>query len=249
MYVNDGHGKFAAGAFPSALNDQICCVSASAADYDNDGDLDVLLVRGAGERPMRMSLLCNDGTGAFKDVTAVAGLDELMSAASASWGDFDNDGFLDLYVCGEFLTDSTVPGIMLLDPRNRSRLYHNQRDGTFKNVAQAVGVVSDTSELAAGWGDYDDDGRLDLFVTSASGPCRLYHNEGNGHFRDVAEEKGVAGPPGHRWSACFFWDYDNDGRLDLLIGDGDRSLADVAAYYLGRKGIRDCHPRSVSKRR
>ena len=192
---------------------------------------------------MRLSLLRNDGKGVFKDITIDAHLDDLIAGASASWGDFDNDGFLDFYVCGEFLTNFGGPGVLLLDPRNRSRLYHNQRDGTFKNVAPDAGVAGDTRARASCWGDYDGDGWLDLFVASADGPCQLFRNEGNGHFREIAEQAGVSGPAGHRWSTCFFWDYDNDGRLDLFVGEQTPLLSDVAASYLGQENLAGFHPR------
>ena len=192
---------------------------------------------------MRPSLLRNNGEGVFEDVTVSAKLNDPIAAASASWGDYDNDGFVDLYVCGEYLTDSRDLGIELLDPRNRSRLYHNQRDGTFQNMAEAAGVAGDHRAVTSTWGDYDGDGRLDLFVSSWDGPCRLYHNGAGGRFQEVASEKGVAGPPGHHASSCFFWDFDNDGRLDLLVGDGDPTISEVVAHYLGQSSRRDCHPR------
>ena len=243
LYINQGDGTFADRSQAARLGDQICAIRACAADYDNDGDLDVVLVRGAGEIPMRLSLLRNDGKGVFEDVTVSARLSDPIAAASASWGDYDHDGFADLYVCGEYLTDSRDPNIILLDPRNRSRLYHNRRDGTFRNVAEELGVAGEHRAVDSTWGDYDADGRPDLFVSSWDGPCRLYHNGADEKFHDVAAERGVAGPPGHHGSACFFWDFNNDGRPDLLVGDGDSTIADVVAHQSGLTARRDCHPR------
>ena len=243
LFVNRGDGTFADRSRLAGLNDQVAAIRAAAADYDNDGDLDVVLVRGSGEMPMRLSLLRNDGKGAFEDVTSSAGLGDSIAAASAAWGDYDCDGFADFYVCGEYLSDSSDPGVILLDPRNRSRLYHNERDGTFKDVAGEVGVAGEHRAVHSTWGDYDGDGRPDLFVSSWDGPCRLYHNEADGRFHDVAAERGVAGPPGHHSAACFFWDFNNDGRLDLLVGDGDLTIADVIGHRLGHPPRRDCHPR------
>jgi glyoxylase-like metal-dependent hydrolase (beta-lactamase superfamily II) len=243
LYINQGDGTFADRSQHARLGDQIAAIRASAADYDNDGDLDVVLVRGAGETPMRLSLLRNDGKGVFEDVTVSARLSDPIAAASASWGDFDHDGFVDLYVCGEYLTDSRDPNIVLLDPRNCSRLYHNRRDGTFQNVAQELGVAGEHRAVDSTWGDFDGDGRPDLFVSSWDGPCRLYNNGADGRFHEVAAERGVAGPPGHHASACFFWDFDNDGRLDLLVGDGDSTIADMVAHQLGHPPRGDCHPR------
>ncbi len=243
LYVNRGDGTFEDRSGPARLLDQIAAIRAAAADYDNDGDLDVVLVRGAGEMPMPLSLLRNDGKGTFEDVTSSAGLGDPIAAASASWGDYDHDGFVDLYVCGEYLTDSSDPGVILLDPRNRSRLYRNRRDGTFKNVSDELGIAGEHRAVDSTWGDFDGDGRLDLFVSSWDGPCRLYHNEAVGRFHDVAAERGIAGPSGHHAAACFFWDYNNDGRLDLLVGDGDLTISDVIGHRLEQPPRRDCHPR------
>src|SRR5207244_7132156 len=83
----------------------------------------------------------------------------------------------------------------------------------------------------AAWGDYDDDGRPDLYVSNRNGPSRLYHNQGDGTFRDVAPSLDVTGAdPG---LACWFWDFDNDGRLDISGNDHQASLAEAAAIALG----------------
>ena len=141
---------------------------------------------------------------------------EPISTESAAWGDYDNDGWIDVFVCGEFIPPSRRPG-QAADPRNRCRLYHNRGDGTFVDVAAAAGVADEQCAKGSAWGDYDGDGRLDLFVSNYVGPCRLYHNEGDGKFRDVAPELGVTGADAN--FACWFWDYDNDGRLDLYVNE------------------------------
>jgi hypothetical protein len=142
---------------------------------------------------------------------------------------------VDLFVGGEY--QGVTP-----DPGNRCRLYHNQRDGTFQDVAVAARVTNERVAKGAAWGDYDGDGRIDLFVSNFDGPCRLYHNEGNGTFRDVADELGVSGPPRRRSFACWFWDFDNDGRLDLFVNDYYATLAEVVAVSLGL-ALRDpSHP-------
>ena len=215
----------------------------SHADFDNDGDLDVLLLRGASENPMRLSLLRNKGNGAFEDVTVAAGLAEPIATESAAWGDYDNDGLVDLFICGEFTSPSSDAGTCLLDPRNRCRRYKNGGHGKFTNVATAAGVTDERCAKGAAWGDYDGDGRLDLFVSNLDGPCRLYHNDGNGSFRDCANELGVAGPSHHRSYSCWFWDFDNDGRLDVFVNDYHAAGADVLAHYLGLKGKDTGHPR------
>jgi FG-GAP-like repeat/ASPIC and UnbV len=236
LFKNRGDGTFLDRSEAAGLAEQVYALNAARADFDNDGNPDVLLLRGAWERPARMSLLRNKGGGAFEDVTLACGLGEPISTLSAVWGDYDNDGRLDLFVCGEFPHDSS-------DPRNLCRLYHNERDGTFKNVALEAGVTNERIAKGSAWGDYDGDGRVDLFVSNIDAPCRLYHNEGDGTFRDVASLVGVAGPPHHRSFSCWFWDFDNDDRLDLFVNDYNASLADVVASYLGLATKDAGHPR------
>ena len=180
---------------------------------------------------LRLSLLLNNGEGTFEDVTFAAGLGEPIAAGAAAWGDYDNDGWVDLFVCGEYRPTPSITRAREPDPRNRCRLYHNRGDGTFQDAAQVAGVVNDRCATGAAWGDYDDDGRLDLYVSNADGMGRLYHNEGNGTFGDVAPTLGVTGPEsGH---SCWFWDFDNDGRLDLFVHGSQTRLARSVAIALG----------------
>ena len=243
LYVNLGDGRFEDRSAAAGIGDQVYALNVRHADFDNDGDLDVLLLRGAWENPMRLSLLRNKGNGVFEDVTVAAGLAEPIATESAAWGDYDNDGLVDLFICGEFTSPSSDAGTSLLDPRNRCRLYQNGGHGTFTNVATAAGVTDERCAKGSAWGDYDGDGRLDLFVSNLDGPCRLYHNDGNGSFRDCANELGVAGPSHHRSYSCWFWDFDNDGRLDVFVNDYHAAGADVLAHYLGLKGKDAGHPR------
>jgi hypothetical protein len=128
------------------------------------------------------------------------------------------------------------------DPRCKSRLYHNQGDGTFANVTDLAGVTNAHSAKGSAWGDYDRDGRIDLFVSNMDGPCRLFHNEGNGTFRDVARETGISRADFGKPFACCFWDFDNDGWSDLFVNDYKCSLAKCLADYLGIKVKRLHHP-------
>jgi FG-GAP-like repeat/ASPIC and UnbV len=226
LFINRGDGTFDDRSAAAGLDPQVYVLNLARADYDNDGNPDVVLLRGAWERPGRLSLLRNKGAGVFEDVTLASGLGEPISSESAAWGDYDDDGWLDLFVCGETQPDPP-------NPRQRCRLYHNQHDGTFKDVAPEAGVAAQGIAKGSAWGDYDDDGRLDLFVSYLDRPCRLYHNEGNGTFRDVAREKGVAGPPHAKSFSCWFFDYDNDGRLDLYVNDNYSLEANAVAYYAG----------------
>ena len=172
------------------------------------------------EAPKTSAILA-PGTPVFKDVTQQAGINFVHSVGQRSrllpedmgsglaWGDFDNDGFPDLYVvnqCGAY-------GSGRLDgPGNR--LYHNNGNGTFTDVTESSGLELVHFGMGAYWGDYDNDGLLDLFVTGVGG-CKLYHNEGTGRFRDVTRESGVHDT---LWSSGAVWvDFDCDGWLDLYV--------------------------------
>ncbi len=146
-----------------------------------------------------------------------------------------------MFVCGEYLPPGGVPSSEPRDPRNRCRLYHNRGDGTFVNVAAAAGVTNERCAKGSAWGDYDGDGRLDLFVSNMGQACRLYHNEGDGKFRDVAPELGVTGTDFS--FACWFWDYDNDGLLDLYVNDYRARVAEVLASAMGLKIEGSSRPR------
>jgi len=241
LYVNRGDGTFKDRSSAAGLADQVYALNVTRADYDNDGDLDVLLLRGAWEKTMRLSLLRNRGNGTFDDVTVSAGLAEPISTESAAWGDYDNDGWIDVFVCGEYIPPVDNLPANLRDPRNRGRLYRNGGDGTFVAVAVAAGVAVEQCAKGSAWSDYDGDGRLDLFVSNYVGPCRLFHNEGDGKFRDVAPLLGVTGVNAN--FACWFWDYDNDGRLDLFVNEDLYSLAEEVAVLMGVPLRRPSHPR------
>ncbi len=240
LLINRGDGRFEDRSSAAGLVDQVYALNVTRADFDNDGDLDVLLLRGGWEKPLRMSLLRNDG-GRFADVTVASGLAEPIASESAAWGDYDNDGYADVFVCGEYLPPGGAPSQGQGDPRNRSRLYRNQGNGTFKDVAEAAGVTDLRCAKGSAWGDYDDDGRIDLFVSNMGQPCRLYHNEGDGKFKDVAPDLGVTGPDFS--FACWFWDFDNDGRLDLYVNDYRARVAEVLASAMGVKLQGSSRPR------
>ena len=129
--------------------------------------------------------------------------------AGCAFLDFDNDGWMDIYLVNSGPADFYQPAAA---PRNA--LYRNNRDGTFTDVTAKAGVAGGTFGMGVAVGDYDNDGHPDIFVTSY-GRCILYHNNGNGTFTDVTERAGLAAP-GWTTSASWF-DYDNDGKLDLFV--------------------------------
>jgi FG-GAP-like repeat/ASPIC and UnbV len=221
---NRGDGTFEDVSAAAGLSGQLLALNGYQADLNNDGFLDVLLLRGAWEVPRRMSLLKNRA-GVFEDVTLAAGLGEPIATQAAGWADYDNDGHLDLYVAGEFNAERP-------DPRNRGRLYHNRGDGTFEDVATAAGVTNDRYGKGVAWGDYDDDGRPDLYVSNLGQSGRLYHNRGDGTFEDLAPILRVTEP--NYGFACWFWDYDNDGRLDLWVNPYKATLSEVIRDQLGQ---------------
>ncbi len=237
LFINRGDGTFEDRSEKAGLTHQIAALNCNQADYDNDGDLDVYLMRGGWESPIRPSLLKNDGKGNFTDVTAKSGIGAPIASQSAAWGDYDNDGDLDLFVAGEYLPyqpEAGVPAANLptLDPRNLCRLYRNNGDGTFTDVAAAAGVLNERRAKGSAWGDYDGDGRLDLYVSNSGQENRLYHNNSDGTFTDLAPQLGVTEPI--KSFSCWFFDYDNDGRLDLFVSGFSGTLSDVIRSHLGQ---------------
>ena len=230
LWRNVGDGSFEERAGAAGLSGLLGGLNMAAADYDNDGDTDVLVLRGGwyregGRHPN--SLLRNDGDGSFTDVTFVAGLGaQHYPTQTASWADYDLDGDLDLYIGNEHQASSPAPG----------QLFRNDGNGTFTDVAPAAGVENRRYAKGVAWGDYDKDGDPDLYVSNLGDRNRLYRNNGDGTFTDVAERLGVSRPL-HSF-ATWFWDFDNDGALDLFVaaygGVMHRpDLAAVAASYLG----------------
>ena len=196
-------------------------------DYDNDGAPDILVLRGAwlfekGQVPN--SLLHNDGSGTFTDVTFAAGLAEVnYPTQAAGWADYDNDGDLDLYIGNESSPRIAAP----------SQLFRNNGDGTFTDVAKAAGVLNNRYAKGVCWGDYDGDRLPDLYVSNID-MNRLYHNRGDGTFENVADKAGVLLPE-HSFPV-WFWDFDNDGALDLYVSTFLPKLEPWVQDLLGNKG-------------
>jgi len=204
-------------------------------DYDNDGWMDIYLVNSGKcdfynpNPPLRNALYRNNRDGTFTDITEKAGVGGGGYGQGAAVGDYDGDGFPDLYV--------TQYG--------RSILYHNNGDGTFTDVTEMAGVAAPGWSSSAVWFDYDNDGRLDLFVCqfvefskSKNLPCVtynnrpgycvprfyqpapswLFHNNGDGTFTDVSRSTGIAQHLGKAWGVVAA-DLNNDGRMDLFVAN------------------------------
>src|ERR1044071_4571092 len=217
-------------------------------DFDNDGFQDLLFINSTwwpghvpgGKQPTTMTLYRNDGKGHFIDVTSGSGLDVSFYGMGVAVGDYDNDGLVDVFITG-------VGG---------NHLFRNEGHGKFREVTETAGVngAPDGWSTSAAWIDYDNDGKLDLFVCNyfhwspeldrsanfelpqigrAYGPPRkfqgtfpyLYHNEGNGHFRDVSAQSGIqvkdpaTSLPMAKSLAVAPVDVDNDGWIDLVVAN------------------------------
>lgn len=236
LLVNGGNGQFVDRSTEAHLDEQIYALNCSHADYDNDGDLDVLLLRGAWEKALRLSLLRNDGHGVFEDVTVRAGLTEPINSEGAAWGDFNRDGNIDLFICGEARGPTGNPN----EGGRSCRLYLNHGNGKFSDVTVQAGIVNQECSKGCAWGDYDNDGWIDLFVSNMTAPCQLFHNQGDGTFKDVATRMGVTGPK--QSFACWFWDFDNDGLLDLYVNGFEVNLSQIAQGMAGKPQPHVGHP-------
>ncbi len=229
---NQGDGSFTDETAGSGLEGILGGFNLLQADYNNDGHVDILALRGAwlfekGQQPN--SLLRNNGDGSFTDVTFDAGLGEVhYPTQTASWADYDLDGNVDLYVGNESTPKFAAP----------SQLFRNNGDGTFTDVAEEAGVQDNRFTKSVIWGDYDGDRYPDLYVSNLSQPNRLYRNNGDGTFTDVAGELGVDEPKDSFPS--WFFDVNNDGAQDLFVSAYSAQIGYLAAAYLG-KPVKDEH--------
>lgn len=232
-YHNDANGRFTDRTKEAGLTGIVGGLNLIQADYDNDGNVDVLVLRGAWMKTagrLPKSLLRNNGDGTFEDVTEKAGLMGLHPTQTASWGDYDGDGWLDLFVGYESEGADKHP----------CELFHNNKDGTFTEVAVASGVANLAYVKAVVWGDYNNDGRPDLYLSRLGASNVLYRNDGpvkSGEsdawkFSDVTLQARVDQPRDS--FPAWFWDYDNDGWMDIFVSGWRalNSVADVAADYL-----------------
>ena len=219
-YRNAGDGTFEDRTAAAGLLGQLGGKNLVQTDYNNDGRMDLFVSRGAWFLlPMPQSLLRNDGGGKFTDVTEHAGLKTPITSTSSRWADYDNDGWLDVFLLGE---------------KQPNTLYHNRGDGTFENVTARAGVVQDVKLFCKGadWIDYDNDDYPDLFIDNMQGDARLYHNNRNGTFTDATRSMGIDGP--HEGFSCWAWDYDNDGWLDIFATCYHFEMQDAVKGLLGR---------------
>lgn len=236
VFIADGKGRYTDRTAKAGLDGITGGLNTVHADYDNDGDADILVLRGAwlGENGrFPNSLLRNRGDGSFDDVTIEAGLLSFHPTQAGAWGDFNLDGHLDLFIGNESWAK------LWGGPPHPSELYLNNRDGTFTEVSRQVGIDLDEFVKGAVWGDVNNDGLPDLFVSVIYGRNRLYLNRGGSsletwRFEERAAAAGVELPLASFPS--WFWDFDQDGWEDLLVLSYDVNGAMhemVAREYLG----------------
>ena len=237
FFRNNGDGTFADLTESAGLTGLTGGLNINHADYNNDGYPDVLVLRGGwqgndGQYPN--SLLRNNGDNTFTDVTEEAGLLSLHPTQAATWFDFNGDGWLDLFIGNE-----SIPQLAQVHP---CELYRNNGDGTFTECAAENGVAFTEFVKGVASGDYNNDGRPDLYLSSRGFPNRLLRNDGPAtpggeasaawRFTDVTREAGVAEPL--QSFPCWFFDYNNDGWLDLFVsGYFVTNSGDIAADVIG----------------
>jgi hypothetical protein len=204
LFRNNGDGTFTNTSAGSGLDRCVYAFALAVGDYDNDG-LPDLYITGLGFFDGRSMLMRNNGDGTFTDVTEAAGLSTWGPAFTATWVDYDGDGYLDLFVV------NNLGG--LFDRKTPNRLFRNNGDGTFTDVTAAAGLKTVWPSLGATWGDFRNNGRPDLFVSNL-GRAQLFRNNGDGTFTDVSREAGVESPA--IGSVCLCCDIDNDGWLDIV---------------------------------
>ncbi len=228
------HWVHTAGKSPQKYLPETSGAGCAFLDYDNDGWMDIYLVNSGKcdfynpALPLSNALYRNNRNGTFTDVTAKAGVQGGGYGMGVAVGDYDGDGFPDLYVT----------------QYERSILYHNNGDGTFTDVTAKAGVAAPGWSSSAVWFDYDNDGKLDLFVCQFAEfnkglscgvdpdgthhyciprifrprPSWLFHNDGDGTFTDVSHESGIAAHLGKAWGVVAT-DINNDGRMDLFVSN------------------------------
>lgn len=213
FYQNSSNGKFIDQSQLSNIGLFKGGLSMIQADYDNDGFVDVFVMRGAwmnqfGRQPN--SLLRNNGDGTFTDVTIKSGLYSEFPTQAGVWSDFNNDGYLDLFIGNESSPTDSYP----------SELYINNKNGTFTNVAKEAKCDIVTFIKGATVCDYNNDGYSDIFLSGMNKRKTLLKNTGikNGipQFKDVTEEAGLTGINVMTFPT-WFWDYDNDGWQDIFV--------------------------------
>lgn len=239
FFENNGNGTFTEKTVPSGLQDLTGGLNLIQADYNNDGFLDFYILRSAwsgfdwmGQLPN--SLVKNNGDGTFTDVTIASGMYAPNPTQSAVWVDFNNDGWLDLFVGNETHSQKEL---------NPAQFFLNKKDGTFQDIAPQLGLNFTEYIKGVNSGDINNDGLMDLYISILNGPNKLLVNRGgtsieSWKFEDITQKAGVAEPL--ESFPTWFFDYDNDGWEDIFVTCFDgyslgQQAFEVAADYLGQQ--------------
>ena len=202
LYHNNGDGTFTKTTNGAITSDLASSLAATWGDYDNDGDLDLYVANNIGYANF---LYRNNGNGSFTKVTNDPIVNDKGYAHGVSWIDYDNDGFLDMFVADYFSTKF-------------NQLFHNNGDGTFTKATNAAPVLEANFSVSGAWGDYNNDGYVDLFVANTNNQNNsLYKNQGDGRFLKI--NIGAIVNDGGNSVGGSWGDYDNDGDLDLFVSN------------------------------
>jgi hypothetical protein len=237
LHRNNGDGTFEEVAQVSGLKGVTGGLNLRHADYNNDGYADVLILRGAWLRDQGRipnSLLKNNGDGTFTDVTVSAGIYSKMPTQNAVWADFDLDGWLDLFIGNESIPNQ---GPAFNFP---SQLYHNQKDGTFREVSREAGLNVNSFVKGSTGGDVNNDGKEDLYISSLNTYNSLWLNRSDEKglkFENVSGRSGTAEPLVS--FPTWMFDFNNDGWLDIFVSAYSDGSDDLPGKVLAAYGKKD----------
>ena len=249
LYRNNRNGTFTDVTKAAGLDEEMYGLGVAVGDYNNDGFPDLFITCVGQSRLFR-----NTGKGTFVDVTKAAGLYGKQGlSTSAVWVDYDRDGFLDLFVCNYVRWTAERDVFCSLDGKNKSYctpeayrgdtcwLYRNKGNGTFEDVTAWSGIFDSSSKsLGVAMFDYDADGWPDLLVANDTQPNKLYKNQHNGRFKDVAVEAGLAFSADGKARAGMgvdVADFENSGKAGIIITNFDNEM--IGLYRYGGKGYDD----------
>jgi len=234
-FHNNGDGTFSDRTIQSGLQNEVGGLNIEQTDYNNDGRPDIFVMRGGwlrdgfGDQPC--SLLRNNADGTFTDVTFAAGLKFMHPTQTAVWGDFNGDGWLDVFIGME------SHGVNSSKNNHPSALYMNNHDGTFTEMSKKAHCQINDFVKGVTMADYNNDGWPDIFVSTMSGKKYLLKNKGkrgrNVDFEDVTDKAGINIK--QNTFTTWFFDYNNDGWPDILLGSYNFST--TLGYYAALEAL------------